>query len=61
MSRVHGAGRNFYGDMLNSNLAAMQQLIDTNFFGPVRVLRAAFPLLPKQGSSSVLGEVGQLN
>lgn len=34
---------------MNSDLASMQLAMETNFWGPLRVLRAAAPLMPKDG------------
>lgn len=44
------SGRWFMGDMLNSDLGAMELVMNTNFWGTLRVLRAALPLLPMQGA-----------
>lgn len=32
------------------DIEAMQELMNVNFFGQLRVLKAALPLLPKQGT-----------
>lgn len=42
-------GRLFIGDIVNSNLRQFQLTFDTNFWGPVRVLQAALPLMPTTG------------
>ena len=39
------------GDLLNSDLGAMKLAMDTNFWGTLRVLRAAVPLMPSQGQA----------
>eukprot|EP00897_Mesotaenium_endlicherianum_P010183 jgi/Mesen1/9193/ME000591S08512 len=48
------AGRDFTGDVANSDLRQMQAVFETNFWGPIRVLQAALPLLPTSGYARVL-------
>ncbi|CAL8465628.1 g5164 [Coccomyxa elongata] len=48
------AGRQFVGDTANSDLRQMMLTFDTNFWGPVRVMQAALPLMPKQGYARIL-------
>eukprot|EP00897_Mesotaenium_endlicherianum_P010182 jgi/Mesen1/9192/ME000591S08518 len=49
-----GAGRNFLGDVANSDLRQMQAVFETNFWGPIRVLQAALPLLPTSGYARIV-------
>ncbi|KAK9919097.1 hypothetical protein WJX75_009391 [Coccomyxa subellipsoidea] len=48
------AGRQFIGDTANSDLRQMMLVYDTNFWGPVRVMQAALPLMPKTGYARIL-------
>lgn len=34
---------------MNSDLEAWQEVTDTNYYGTIRVLRAALPLMPQEG------------
>jgi NAD(P)-dependent dehydrogenase (short-subunit alcohol dehydrogenase family) len=47
------AGRLFVGDVTNSDLRQLQLTFDTNFWGPVRVLQAALPLMPNTGNNII--------
>lgn len=47
--RLSLAGRQFIGDIANSDLRQFQLTFNTNFWGPVRVLQAALPLMPTTG------------
>jgi hypothetical protein len=44
------AGRLFVGGIANSDLRQFQLTFNTNFWGPVRVLQAALPLMPNTGN-----------
>ncbi|CAL8471634.1 g11176 [Coccomyxa elongata] len=48
------AGRQFIGDTANSDLRQMMLVFNTNFWGPVRVMQAALPLMPKTGYARIL-------
>ncbi len=52
---VNNAGFSLIGTVEEATDAEIQGLFDANFFGLVRVLRAALPLLRQQGSGHVLG------
>ena len=52
---VNNAGYSLIGTVEEATDAEIQGLFDANFFGLVRVLRAALPLLRQQGSGHVLG------
>ena len=44
------AGNQFVGDTVNSDLRQMMLTFDTNFWGSIRVLQAALPLMPTSGT-----------
>ncbi|KAL3154538.1 hypothetical protein ABBQ32_013996 [Trebouxia sp. C0010 RCD-2024] len=48
------AGNQFVGDTVNSDLRQMMLTFDTNFWGSIRVLQAALPLMPKSGYARIL-------
>lgn len=50
---VGAAGNQFVGDTVNSDLRQMMLTFDTNFWGSIRVLQAALPLMPTSGTASV--------
>lgn len=49
MQVVCRAGRQFVGDLADSDFRQMLLTINTNFLGALRVLQASLPLLPKSG------------
>jgi NAD(P)-dependent dehydrogenase (short-subunit alcohol dehydrogenase family) len=52
---VNNAGFSLLAAAEEANDAQISALFDANYFGMVRVLRAALPLLRKQGSGHILG------
>lgn len=52
---VNNAGRSLFAATEEASDEQVRDLFDTNYFGMVRVLRAALPLLRKQGSGHILG------
>ena len=52
---VNNAGFSLIGTVEEATDAETQALFDANYFGLVRVLRAALPLLRQQGSGHILG------
>ena len=52
---VNNAGFSLIGTVEEATDAEVHNLFDANYFGVVRVLRAALPLLRQQGSGHVLG------
>lgn len=49
--QMHLAGNQYVGDTVNSDLRQMMLTFDTNFWGSIRVLQAALPLMPTSGTS----------
>jgi len=52
---VNNAGTSLFGATEEASDEQIRALFDANYFGMVRVLRAALPLLRKQGSGHILG------
>lgn len=52
---VNNAGTSLFGATEEAGDEQIRDLFDTNYLGMVRVLRAALPLLRKQGSGHILG------
>lgn len=52
---VNNAGFSLIGTVEEATDAEIHDLFDANYFGLVRVLRAALPLLRQQGSGHILG------
>ena len=52
---VNNAGTSLFAATEEASDAQIRDLFDTNYIGMVRVLRAALPLLRKQGSGHILG------
>ncbi|HLH02715.1 MAG TPA: SDR family NAD(P)-dependent oxidoreductase [Bryobacteraceae bacterium] len=52
---VNNAGRSLFAVAEEASDKQIQDLFDVNYLGMVRVLRAALPLLRKQGSGHILG------
>src|ERR1700727_2306061 len=52
---VNNAGASLFAATEEASDEQMRGLFDANYFGMVRVLRAALPLLRKQGSGHILG------
>jgi NAD(P)-dependent dehydrogenase (short-subunit alcohol dehydrogenase family) len=52
---VNNAGRSLFATTEEASDEQIRALFDTNYFGMVRVLRAALPLLRRQGSGHILG------
>ncbi|WP_419803699.1 SDR family NAD(P)-dependent oxidoreductase [Terriglobus sp.] len=52
---VNNAGFSLIGTVEEATDAEIHDLFDANYFGVVRVLRAALPLLRQQGSGHILG------
>ena len=52
---VNNAGASLLAATEEANDEQIRSLFDANYFGMVRVLRAALPLLRKQGSGHILG------
>lgn len=52
---VNNAGTSLFGATEEASDEQIRDLFDTNYLGMVRVLRAALPLLRKQGSGHILG------
>jgi NAD(P)-dependent dehydrogenase (short-subunit alcohol dehydrogenase family) len=52
---VNNAGKSLIAATEEASDEQVRDLFDTNYFGMVRVLRAALPLLRKQGSGHILG------
>jgi NADP-dependent 3-hydroxy acid dehydrogenase YdfG len=52
---VNNAGTSLFAATEEANDQQIHDLFDANFVGMVRVLRAALPLLRKQGSAHILG------
>jgi NAD(P)-dependent dehydrogenase (short-subunit alcohol dehydrogenase family) len=52
---LNNAGYPLVGAVEEASEADVRALFDTNYFGMLRVIQAAFPLLRKQGSGHILG------
>lgn len=52
---VNNAGTSLFAATEEASDQQIRELFDTNYLGMVRVLRAALPLLRKQGSGHILG------
>jgi len=52
---VNNAGTSLFAAIEEASDEQIRDLFDANYFGMVRVLRAALPLLRKQGSGHILG------
>jgi NAD(P)-dependent dehydrogenase (short-subunit alcohol dehydrogenase family) len=52
---VNNAGVSLFAATEEASDEQIQHIFDTNYFGMVRVLRAALPLLRRQGSGHILG------
>ena len=52
---LNNAGRSLIATVEEASDAQIQALFETNYFGMVRVLRAALPRLRQQGSGHILG------
>jgi NAD(P)-dependent dehydrogenase (short-subunit alcohol dehydrogenase family) len=52
---VNNAGTSLFAATEEATDEQVRSLFDTNYFGMVRVLRAALPLLRKQGSGHIIG------
>src|ERR1700761_6997126 len=52
---VNNAGTSLFAATEEASDEQIRSLFDANYFGMVRVLRAALPLLRKQGSGHILG------
>lgn len=52
---LNNAGYPLVGAIEEASVAEVQAQFDTNFFGTLRVIRAAMPLLRQQGSGHILG------
>jgi NAD(P)-dependent dehydrogenase (short-subunit alcohol dehydrogenase family) len=52
---VNNAGSSLMGTVEEASDAEIRDLFEANYFGMVRVLRAALPLLRQQGSGHILG------
>ena len=52
---VNNAGKSLFAATEEATDEQIRDLFDTNYFGMVRVLRAALPLMRKQGSGHILG------
>jgi NAD(P)-dependent dehydrogenase (short-subunit alcohol dehydrogenase family) len=52
---VNNAGYSLVGTIEEASAEDVRKLYDTNIFGPLAVIRAALPLLRKQGGGHILG------
>jgi NAD(P)-dependent dehydrogenase (short-subunit alcohol dehydrogenase family) len=52
---LNNAGYTLVGTAEEASEAEVRALFDTNYFGTLRVIQAALPLLRKQGSGHILG------
>lgn len=52
---LNNAGYSLIGTVEEASEADVRALFDTNYFGMLRVIQAALPLLRKQGSGHILG------
>ena len=52
---LNNAGYSLVGTVEEASEADVRALFDTNYFGMLRVIQAALPLLRKQGSGHILG------
>jgi len=52
---LNNAGYSLVGTVEEASEADVRALLDTNYFGMLRVIQAALPLLRKQGSGHILG------
>ena len=52
---LNNAGYTLDGTVEEANEADVRALFDTNYFGQLRVIQAALPLLRQQGSEHILG------
>jgi NAD(P)-dependent dehydrogenase (short-subunit alcohol dehydrogenase family) len=52
---LNNAGYTLVGTVEEASEADVRAVFDTNFFGALRVIQAALPLLRKQGSGHILG------
>ena len=62
---VNNAGFGFFGPLEAMSMEKAKSMFDTNYFGTVRLIRAALPIMKKQKSgrilniSSILGHLGE--
>ena len=62
---VNNAGFGFFGPLEAMSMEKAKNMFDTNYFGTVRLIRAALPIMKKQKSgrivniSSILGHLGE--
>ncbi len=52
---LNNAGYSLVGMIEEASEADVRAEFDTNYFGPLRVIQAALPLLRRQGSGHILG------
>jgi NAD(P)-dependent dehydrogenase (short-subunit alcohol dehydrogenase family) len=52
---LNNAGYSLVGTVEEAGVADVQALFDTNFFGSLRVIQAAMPLLRQQGHGHIIG------
>lgn len=52
---LNNAGYSLVGTAEEASVQEVQAMFDTNFFGALRVIQAALPLLRQQGSGHILG------
>ncbi len=52
---LNNAGYSLVGTAEEASVAEVQAMFDTNFFGTLRVIQAALPLLRQQGSGRIVG------
>jgi len=57
---LNNAGYSLVGTIEEASADDVRALYDTNIFGPLSVIRAALPLLRKQGSGHILGTSSSL-
>jgi NAD(P)-dependent dehydrogenase (short-subunit alcohol dehydrogenase family) len=51
---VNNAGISTYADLVTGDLAAIRREIDTNYFGPLAMVRAFAPILAANGGGAIL-------
>lgn len=57
---LNNAGHGLVGVIEEAEEADVRGLFDTNYFGPLRIIKAALPLLRAQGSGHIIGVSSQV-